>query len=440
MEFTDVLSAPDLPTRFSEVRLVHDYLDAGSPGGAPIYLSLGETWSQAAPGLTQCLASPLPQHSHGYVVSQYGLPRLQRILRSYIPRTHGLPDKVRPGVDFEVAVACGGTRNTMSDFARLLNPREGTRFPSHQPPVALLFSPSWDYATVFAAAGYDIQHLPLSPTDSHPSLDHLREAFDRLGPSRGPAPTVLVINAQHNPTAINWRPQDVRTMIRMAITARAAILVDDAYFAVHNPDVEPTSALRILLEEAADSSPELPPWLAVRSMGKQFNCNGWGIGAATGPPAVIDELMNTVQFERSFIAAVPLQEAMSSWLEDPESDAYLIAAGQEYANKRKHVAQFLSDRLGYPQDSYQPGECTSYLRFQVPPRYLHQPDGAAHFRTSCFQKTGVLLSLDPGNLDNMPGSTLHIKPHVRMFIGPPLPIVAEALNRLENAGIHYDES
>ncbi|MFI8829028.1 pyridoxal phosphate-dependent aminotransferase [Streptomyces sp. NPDC053431] len=427
MDFTKVLSSPGLPTRFSEAELLHGYLNS-EPAREPIYLSLGETWTEAAPGLTRVLASPLPTHSHGYVVTQYGLPRLQLVLRTYIKRTHDL--RGEPGEDFEVAASCAGTRNAMFDFARMLNSP-----PDHQTaPVALVFSPGWDYASVFASAGYRVQHLPLSPQTSYPSMAHLREALDGLQPAQR---AVLVINAQHNPTAINWRADDVRQMIRAALAAGAAILIDDAYFAVHNPDIEPTNALRILLEETAKHPAGTPPWLAVRSLGKQFHCNGWGIGAVTGPPAVIDQLMNTTQFQRSFISAVPLQEAMASWLQDPQSDAYLAAMRQQYADKRIHVARFFVDRLGYPEGTFQTGECTSYLRFQIPRPYWHHPDAAAFFRMECFRRTGVLFGLDPGHLDDMPHAAIQPTFHLRMFIGPPIPVLTDALERLAQAGITF---
>jgi len=70
-----------------------------------IYLSVGETWTQAAPGLIAALAHGLPRSCHGYILSPHGLPALQRVLREYVARTHLLSGAFRPGVDYEVAVS-----------------------------------------------------------------------------------------------------------------------------------------------------------------------------------------------------------------------------------------------------------------------------------------------------------------------------------------------
>ncbi|MFC8550870.1 pyridoxal phosphate-dependent aminotransferase [Streptomyces sp. NPDC057273] len=435
-----MISAAGQPTRFSDVALLHEYLAGGAPGGPPVYLSIGETWTEAAPGLTRLLAAPMDSHSHGYVISQYGLPRLQQALRRYIAEDHGLLDIAEPGVDFEVAVACSGTRNAMHDYARLLRDEAATGGPggtSETTPVAYVFSPGWDYAGVFSACGYRVRHLPLSAADSHPCLDTLRRAL--LGAEQPElARGVIVINAQHNPTAVNWRPEDVRAIIRMALTAQAAILIDDAYFAVHEPGIRPTNALHILLEELGEVPvEERPPWLAVRSLGKQFNCNGWGIGSATGSVDLVDRLMNRAMFSRSFVGAVPLQEAMASWIEDPASQRYLEELRRDLAMKRAAVSEFLEQRLGYPPGTWRPGECTTYLRFQVPPDYLAEPDAAARFQRDCFQKTGVLFGLDPGTLDDMLPPSERRPPYMRVFLGPPLPTLMQAMQRLEHAGIGY---
>ncbi|MCP3800650.1 pyridoxal phosphate-dependent aminotransferase [Allokutzneria sp. A3M-2-11 16] len=376
--FREVMTGPELPTRFTDAELVTRYLDAGSPAGEPIYLGFGETWTEIAPGLAKILATPMPPHSHGYVISQFGLPRLQKVLRGYIAETHGLP----AGADFEVAATAGGTRNAMFDFARLV--RQSVR---DRTPVAVVPMPGWDYEGVFSALGYETRYLPLRAETGY------QLSTEDFGVVDGA--DLVVINAQHNPTGVNWDATAVRELIRRT---DAALLLDDAYYGVHDPGITPTSALRILLEEQPRQH-----WLAVRSLGKQFHCSGWGIGAVTSTPSTLDILLNEELFHHGFAAAIPLQYAMAEWLENPESATFLGHMNEEYAAKRAALKTTLKD------EDHHLGECTAFMRFKAPD---------ADFRLRCFRETGVLFS------DSTPSSWL------RLYLGPPLPVLTEAFERV----------
>ncbi|MEU4341248.1 pyridoxal phosphate-dependent aminotransferase [Nocardia sp. NPDC023852] len=379
-----------------------EYLAAGSPAGELIYLGFGETWTRTAPGLTAGLAA-LPTHTHGYVISQYGLPRLQRVLRSYITRTHGLAPEFSG--DYEVAVTAGGTRNAMFDFGRMLRADGVT--------TVLAPMPGWDYAGVFGPLGCRMRYYPLDagqPVTTDLAMDHN---------------TLLVINAQHNPTGANWRPELVRQLLEAARAAGAAILLDDAYFGVHDPERTPTSALRLLLRQTPESR-----WLAVRSLGKQFHCSGWGIGAATAHPHTLDTLVNQWQFQRSFASAIPLQEAMASWLSDPASERYLAEQGREYTEKRSAVHDSLCTELGYPADLAQVGEFAPFAHVPLPRAQRH--GSVAQFRRECLRQTGVLVGVDRWDAEGGDRS-----PCYRLYLGPPLPVIIEALTRMSKARYGY---
>ncbi len=432
MRFHEVISDRSLPTRFSDAELLLDYLDADRPHGDPEYLSLGETWSQTAPGLLEHLRAPMPSWSHGYVVTQYGLPRLVRTLRRYVPRSHRLPADAERGRDYEIAAVCSGTRNAMFDFARLVHSQH-RRSAGRGRPTALVFAPGWDYSTVFTAAEYALESVSLRAGNEFcPDVEEVAAAIRRIEQDPERTLSVLVINAQHNPTAVNWPPDVVRSLVRMAFNSRTAVLLDDAYFAVHDPDVEPTSSLAVLIDEVlAEPAFREIPWLAVRSLGKQFDCNGWGIGAMTGSPTVVSQIVNDVQFQRSFVGAVPLQQAMASWLDDERVDDYLAAKRTELSRKREYVSEVLVDELHYPVGTFQRGECTTFLRFPAPEAHGRDADSVLKFRDDLFHRSGIMLGLDPNHAD--PGYV----PWLRMFLGPPLFVLMRAVDRLDRAGFSY---
>ncbi|MFG2883233.1 pyridoxal phosphate-dependent aminotransferase [Streptomyces sp. NPDC048297] len=401
-----------------------------------IYLSLGETWSQAAPGLRDALAADLPAHCHGYVLSPYGLPDLHRLLRTYIARDHGLDAVAVPGTDYEVAVSQNSTRNAMFHFGRWL--RENTPTPAGGRPIALCSTPGWDYPGVYTALGYEMRCFPLDPlTGYQPDPQEVAQLL-RQARRDTDGPLLLIVNAQHNPTGANWDPDTVHFMIRAAIDTGADLLIDDAYYAVHNPDIAPTNTLRILLEELSALPPARHPrWLAVRSLGKQFHCNGWGIGALTAAPHTLTQLLTRLLPQYTYVSAVPLQAAMARWLQSPTSERYLAQQRSEYAAKRAEVTRLLTGSLGYPRTAFFPGECASYLLLRIPPWYQGTARGSQEdFRLHCLYRSGVLLGEAHMSTPGRPANDS--QGYVRLYLGPPQPVLTEALERMRAAGLVWN--
>jgi N-succinyldiaminopimelate aminotransferase len=334
-ELRDLAGNEGLPNPYDDVSILRRYQQAGGDLAEVIYLSLGETWSRAAPGLREALAADLPAHCHGYSLSPYGFPALHSILRTYITDTHHLEAVAALGRDYEVAVSQNSTRNAMFHFGRLL--REDSRATAGRKAVVIASTPGWDYAGVYTALGFEMRTFDVD-SRTHYQPDH-QEVDDLLRRARRDTdgPVLLAINAQHNPTGANWDPHRVRAMIRSALATRTGMLVDDAYYAVHNPDVIPTNTLRILLEEL-NSLPrgQHPRWLAVRSLGKQFHCNGWGIGALTAAPDTVGRLVVRLQPQYTYVSAVPLQAAMAAWL--PQSRQPVVPRSATHRVRRQAAA------------------------------------------------------------------------------------------------------
>lgn len=407
--FNDVLDTGSLPNPLADAQLL-----AGKPLEDLIYLSLGETWKPPAEGLVEALGR-LPGHAHGYTLSPYGYPALRTALRRYIERTHDLSGSE----PFDVSVSQAGTRSAMADFAQMVQVQTGGRW------TALLPHPGWDYAGTLDPAAFDVRHYPLrAETGWQPDVEMLAAA---LGPR-----TLLVLNPQHNPTGAEWTGEIVAALIEHALERGAAILIDDAYYALHAPDGAATNALRLLVERAGEEA--CSPWLAVRTMGKQFRSNGWGIGALAAPPQILAQ-MAQVAGRRTYGTAVPLQAAMADWLENPQSDVYVDELRQHYADNRALATLRLVRDLGFPGHAVHAGCCTSYMRFQVPERFVRDNDEEA-YRRACLT-AGVLPGrgsmTHPVLLDGSNGGP----PHVRLHLGHGRQTLDLAFDRLREAGLGW---
>eukprot|EP00834_Sanchytrium_tribonematis_P006762 NODE_532_length_6386_cov_0.597264.p4 type:complete len:157 gc:universal NODE_532_length_6386_cov_0.597264:5808-5338(-) len=107
-------------------------------------------------------------------------------------------------------------------------------------------------------------------------LNELMEIYDDLENDEYLA--CITINPQHNPTGINMSESQVNQLIQFADEHKSAFLIDDANFGICSA-AKPTIALKLLanyIQSDAYSGSLL--WCQVRSLGKQFSSNGWGIG------------------------------------------------------------------------------------------------------------------------------------------------------------------
>lgn len=412
--------------------LLADYLDLGSPRGDPLFLSLGETWAGPPGGLTRWLAEAPPE-THGYQLSMYGLPALRSALLRYLVDEHRLDEVAEPGRDFEVAAVASGTRGAMSDFGRYL----ADRADRSRRPVVVAAGPSWDYEGVFAPLGYAVEYFPVRPEAGfRPDPADFAALADDIAGRPDERLALVVLNAQHNPTAVNWAGSAVRDVVRRAVRDGAAILVDDAYAAVYDEGVASTPALRIVLEELADAPPEARrDFLAVRSLGKQFRCNGWGLGAVVADPATLDVLVHRVMFQHSLTLGGAHQYAMARYLTEPDAAMRFLGAERAgYRRKRDLVRRYATELLGYQPESVPAGDCTSYQLLPVPAGYAERPDGVQRFRLECFRRTGVLLA--PAWMGTP--ARAHPSPYVRVYLGPDEDVLTDAMKRMVAAEIHND--
>ncbi|MFD7719270.1 pyridoxal phosphate-dependent aminotransferase [Streptomyces sp. NPDC059814] len=409
----ELLETDVAPNHLPDTDWLDQYLARGE-AREPIMLGLGERWGGTPAPLLAALGSASAA-SHGYQLSMYGLPRLRGVLRDYLRRTHRLE-----GLDdaYEVAVGWTGTRAVMRDYAELLAARHSGR-KGHL--SALVVAPSWDYAGILEPSGFRIHYLDPTLTGSwEPTPEMIADTAAGLTGGLD----LVVINAQHNPTGISWSPDTVRALVRLAAEHGAAVLVDDAYYGFLDPAGEPTSALLELLTE--ESAAGLP-WLAVRSLGKQFNCNGWAVGAVTGPPGLLDELVNDVRARHTYNHGAFLQNAMADWLTDERAVSEFLAREREEYEEQRTAAVTALTRFGVSR--IVAGPAGPYLLYPMPEN--RDGDRMAYLE-DCAVRAGVLMS------DAWPAARL-LAPragrHVRMYLGRPPEVLTEACVRLSDAGL-----
>lgn len=405
------------PNRLPDTTWLRRFLDARCQGYEPIMLGLGETWGSTPAPLVRRLTAA-PASAHGYQLSMYGLPRLRSVLRDYLIDTHrlaGYEDAI------EVAVSWTGTRSVMRDFGQMIAADGG-------PLTAVAIAPAWDYAGVLEPSGFAMHYMDPTRYGEWLPTPRLVEEFaatltDPIG--------LVIINAQHNPTGLHWPAETVRALVRLAADHSAAVLIDDAYYGFLDPAEEPTSAVRELLLEAGATRLK---WLAVRSLGKQFNCNGWALGGILGPPRLLDDLVNEMRAAHTYNHAAVLQSAMADWLADHTAVAdYLAAERCEYGRRRRSAIDALVEN-GVPADDIVTGPAAPYLLYPVPS--AQWAADRLGYLERCAVQAGVFMS------DVWPAARLmlpHDGRHVRMFLGRTPEMINEACERLACCGLLIPE-
>ncbi|CAF4379672.1 unnamed protein product, partial [Adineta steineri] len=115
--------------------------------------------------------------------------------------------------------------------------------------VAVSFQPGWDYTGVYESLKMKVLHLPLTPrTEFVPDLKEWSKYLDEQKPEKI---DLVIINTQHNPTGKQWSPDVVNFLMDLAWKHESYLLIDDAYYCVHDPRVEIVNTLKIWLKRLA---------------------------------------------------------------------------------------------------------------------------------------------------------------------------------------------
>ncbi|PZF91855.1 aminotransferase [Micromonospora deserti] len=433
-------SAP-LRERSPEQILYHRYVTAGSPHGPVIYAVKGEHWNGVCPDFLEFLNSfSFDREDMGYAECGYGIQRHRDVMRKLIVEEHHLTGR-QPGGGLEIDVGCLSmtTRMAMYDLAKVAM-RHFRKRAAGGRPAALVPTPGWDYRGIFRDVGFDIVYLPIRPGNGWlPDLEEWSSIVRKARERDGRRVALAVSNPQHNPTGMQW-PADVTThLLHLCAAESGYLLVDDAYYAVHDPRVPLVNGLKTVLDafdrnggdNALTRSGMFDRWVATRPFGKQFSCNTMGVAAITASPRLLRDLGRESWINR-YHCNTHNAEVMCAWLKTAEAARWTLETGMFYARQKERVRQYLVDRMGWPSSSVCVGPSTSYMIFEVPAVYHSIPQGIDRFRDDLFYATGTMIC---ASLFNQAAPA----PYVRLHLGSHYDIIDEILRRWIVAGLRYDQ-
>lgn len=425
-----------------EQELYHEYLSAGSPHGPAMYAVKGEHWNGVSPKFLEFLNGfQFRREFMGYAECGYGIQRHRDFMRRLIVHEHGLGERRAPlELDIDVGCLAMTTRMAMYDFAKVAIKSARERWPKKRP-VALVPTPAWDYRGIFKDVGFEIVYLPIRPGNGWlPDLREWDEIIRDVQARKDRHIAVAISNPQHNPTGMQW-PTDV-TVYLLELCARESgyLLVDDAYYNVHDPRVPVVNHLKAVLDvfdanggdNAIARSGMFERWMATRPFGKQFSCNTMGVAAITTSPLLLAQL-NRESWINRYHCNTHNAEVMCAWLAQPEAADWTLETGLLYTRQKERVRDKLVQRLGWPAERVCVGPSTSYMLFEVPKVYQTDDTGIDRFRDDLFYATGTLIC---ASLFNQAAPA----PYVRLHLGSHPDVLDEFLRRWEVAGLNYHQA
>jgi aspartate/methionine/tyrosine aminotransferase len=425
-----------------EQMLYFEYTQAGSPHGPVLYAVKGEHWNGVSPKFLEFVNSfKLSREDMGYAESGYGIQRHRDFMRRLIVAEHKLENR-RTGKDLDIDVGCLAmtTRMAMYDFAKVAMRHARERFPGKKP-VALIPAPAWDYRGIFKDVGFEIVFLPLAPENGWlPDLQEWADIANQVAQSVDSHIAIAVSNPQHNPTGMQWPVEVTEYLLNLCAQHDAYLLLDDAYYNVHDPRVPVVNHLKAMLD-AFDSqggqnsltrSGMFNRWMATRPFGKQFSCNTMGVAAITTSPLLLRQLTRESWINR-YHTNTHNAEIMCAWLATPDAADWTIETGMFYARQKEMVSTRLMELMGWPREGICVGPSTSYMLFEIPKVYQASQAGIDKFRNDLFYATGTLIS---ATLFNQSGKV----PYVRLHLGSHPDVIEEFIRRWHAAGLNYNQS
>ncbi|MDN4055878.1 aminotransferase class I/II-fold pyridoxal phosphate-dependent enzyme [Massilia sp. YIM B02763] len=420
--------------------LYHAYMQAGAPHGPVLYAVKGEHWNGVSPKFLEFInAFQFERSDMGYAESGYGIQRHRNFMRRLIVNEHHLGQrKPAAGLDIDVGCLAMTTRMAMYDMAKVALRHSKEQFPG-KTPVALVPTPSWDYRGIFKDVGFEIVFLPLGPKNGWlPDLgewDRIVRATLADGNRRI---AMTVSNPQHNPTGMQWPVEVTQYLLALVADQGGHLLLDDAYYCVHDPRVPVVNHLKAVLDafdvNGGDNdlvrSGMFGRWVATRPFGKQFSCNTMGVAAITTSPTMLRQLSRESWINR-YHTNTHNAELMCAWLATPEAADWTIETGLFYTRQKDLVRTCLLERMGWQAAGICAGPSTSYMLIEIPPVYQQTDGGIDRFRDDLFFATGTLVSASLFN------QTAQV-PFVRLHLGSHPEVIEEFLRRWEAAGLRYD--
>jgi aspartate/methionine/tyrosine aminotransferase len=421
--------------------LYHEYSQAGFPHGPVLYAVKGEHWNGVSPKFLDFLNGfKFSREDMGYAECGYGIQKHRDFMRRLIITEHHLEErKTCDSLQIDVGCLAMTTRMAMYDLAKIACRASLARWPDKKP-AALVPTPAWDYRGIFKDAGFEIIYLPIRPKNGWlPDLVEWEGIVKGLGDRPDLHIALAASNPQHNPTGMQWPLEVTRFLLEICAQEGGYLLIDDAYYNVHDPRVPVVNHLKAVLalfdKEDGNNifveSGMFERWMATRPFGKQFSCNTMGVAAITTSPSLLRQL-NRESWINRYHCNTHNAEVMCAWLAQADASDWTLETGLLYARQKEHVRDMLVRLMGWPTESVCVGSSTSYMLFEVPKVYQNEPDGIDKFRDDLFYATGTLIC---ASLFNQVAPA----PYVRLHLGSHPDVIDEFLRRWYEAGLNYNQ-
>ncbi len=222
---------------------------------------------------------------------------------------------------------------------------------------------------------------------------------------------ILYFNYPSNPTAATAPREFFEEAVAWAKHYEIMLVHDMAYAELAFDGYRPTSLLEI--PGAKDIGVEF------HTMSKTYNMAGWRIGFVVGNRHIIQGL-RTLKTNMDYGLFSALQTAAETALNLP--DEYLTQVQELYIKRR----DYLIDRFGKLGWNIPKTKATMYLWMPCA-----KGISSTDFALGLLEKTGVVMT--PGNAFGEGGEG-----YVRISLIADLPRLGEALDRIEAAGVRFD--
>ncbi|MDI3315394.1 MAG: pyridoxal phosphate-dependent aminotransferase [Mycobacterium sp.] len=254
-------------------------------------------------------------------VNQYppgiGIPALRQAIAAHRKRHFG----VEYDPDTEVLVTVGATEAIAAAVLGVVEPGS----------EVLLIEPFYDsYSPVVVLAGAQRIAVPLVPDGRGFALD-----TDALRRSVTPRTRALIVNSPHNPTGTVLGPAELAVIAEVATAGDLVVITDEVYEQLVYPS--PAGHRHIPLATYPGMAERT---ITISSASKMFNCTGWKIGWACGPPQLIAAVRAAKQY-LSYVGGAPFQPAVALALNT--EDAWVAALRTLLQARRDRLAAALAD-------------------------------------------------------------------------------------------------
>lgn len=285
-----------------------------------------------------------------------------------------------------------------------------------QPGLVIFPSPGYPpYYTAAAKGRHDVCVIPLSSENNFmPDVEHVLKILEEAGKINDLR--AIFVNYPHNPTGAVTNLGYLEKIVNLAREYGFLVFSDMAYSEVYNPEKKkPHSIFEI--KDAKEVAIEL------YNLGKTFSMTGDRISYVIANHTIIGLFEAYLKHVHISSVPKPIQFAISAGLKDESCMKEVENRNIEYARRLELMATGLKS-LGWQVDDFQ--RAGFFLWVPVP----EKGKTSREFFNELLNKAGVVVV--PGIDFGEEGEG-----YIRISITQPVPVLKEALTRLEANGFCY---